>query len=379
MTQESLPINLTKKTLAYTSIYKWGVLLFSYLMAWVNGFRMPNLWSLNYYLPSVMEGFYRRSMAGSLLLVLGEYRFNYYVIAGLQIIIFICLNIAIIFAWSKQKSNAIWLLPLFLVSPFGGYFFHEIGYIDQLLYLIFFIAISCSNIIFGLVLMATSLLFHEMALFTTIPLYVTYLLLQGRIKSAVTTVLVSMMLFGTIYIFFQTVERSQLASFIEMARNASNYPIRLDYFDIFSNQFMGARFQWYYSKQEMISILLVAPLWLMAGYVCMSKEGSKAKKFLSFLMGFICAFIPIVLGLFGWDCYRWIFLSAASSFCCFYLAKENVSTALVCLIALNMAIFSLLGSLGYFDSYAPRLGQLDEAIKFLQGGFVDLLTKIPQR
>jgi hypothetical protein len=70
------------------------VILLAYVLAFTNGFRMPSLWSINYFLPSMFEGFYRRSLLGTLLFPLGELRFNYYTIASIQITIFIGLNMA---------------------------------------------------------------------------------------------------------------------------------------------------------------------------------------------------------------------------------------------------------------------------------------------
>jgi hypothetical protein len=97
-----------------------GVLLFvillAYALAFTNGFRMPNLWSVNYFLPSLFEGFYRRSLLGTLLFPLGEVRFNYYTIASIQISIFVCLNIALVYQSLKAQGPARWLWPLFEIS-----------------------------------------------------------------------------------------------------------------------------------------------------------------------------------------------------------------------------------------------------------------------
>jgi hypothetical protein len=340
---------------------------------------MPNLWSLNYYLPSMMEGFYRRSLAGSFLFFLGDLRFQYHVIASLQIAIFICLNIVIICAWTKQEPLSKWLLPLFLVSPAGGYFFHEIGYIEQLLYFLLFVAIIFRNPIFGTIVIAGSLLFHEIALFTTIPLYVGYLIINKRPKSEVwSVVLSSLLLFGVLYIFFQTVNSVRLNSFIDVIRTSANYPVRLSYYEVFSNQFVGPRSQWYYSVREMWNSCLLIPLWAMSGYL-FSQNKNRLNNRINFLLGFVCASSPMLLGLFGWDCSRWMFLSIASSFCCFYFSKKYISSSLIFIISINVLAFGLFGFLDYFDLYYPRLSNFAETTKFLQGGFLELLVAIPQR
>src|SRR5262245_21315032 len=65
-----------------------ALIVASTLVAFYVGFRMPSLWSLNYFLPSVFEGFYRRSLPGSILYVLGDLRFSYYAIVVVQALIF---------------------------------------------------------------------------------------------------------------------------------------------------------------------------------------------------------------------------------------------------------------------------------------------------
>ena len=327
-----------------------------------------------------MEGFYRRSLAGSILFFLGDLRFQYHVIASLQIAIFICINIVIICAWRKQDSVSKWLFPIFLISPAGGYFFHEIGYIDQLLYLLLFMAIICRNRMLASFLVVGSLLFHEMTLFTTIPLYVGYLIVNNRPKIEVRAVVISSFtLFGVLYLFFQTVNAEQINAFLTLVKSSVDYPIRLAYYDVFSNRFIGARSQWYYSAREMWNSCLLIPLWIMAGYMFYLKKNTSFNGRFNFLVGLFCAFSPMLLGLFGWDCSRWIFLSIASSFFCFYIAREIISPVLIILIAINMLAFGIFGFLDYFDWFTPRLSHLEQAIHFLQGGFFDILFTIPKR
>lgn len=326
-----------------------------------------------------MEGFYRRSLAGSIMFFLGDLRFQYHIIAGLQIAIFICINIVIICAWIKQDPISKWMLPILLISPAGGYFFHEIGYIDQLLYLLLFIAVFSKNQIFASFLVVGSLLLHEMTLFTTLPLYVGYLIINDRPKAEIQWVVISSFgLFGLLYLFFQTVDADQLNTFVELAKRSADYPIRIAYYDVFSNRFIGIRSQWYYSAREMWNSCLLIPLWVMAGYM-FSRKITLVNNKVSFLMGFFCAFSPMLLGFFGWDCSRWIFLSIISSFFCFYIAREIVTPKIIFIIGLIMLTFGVFGFLDYFDWFTPRLGDIEKIVQFLQGGFFNLLYSIPQR
>jgi hypothetical protein len=368
--------------------FKWpsspkgrGLILFaSYLMAFINGFRMPNLWSINYYIPSIFDGFYRRSLAGSILYFLGNLRFDYYFIASIQIIIFITLNAMIIRAWRNDDGAFKWIWPLFLVSSAGGYFFHEIGYIDQLLYLLLFIAVSCNSILIGSLIVLSGLWFHELALFTIAPLYIAFLVLNRRSWREVSIVGVLLILFfGVIYLFFQTVSGEALSLFLSSAQLQSNYPVRIDYYDVFSNRFIGGRFQLYYTSREVLDTLLLFPLWTLSGIVFSKAARTIEEKWLYFFVGILAAFSPMILGVFGWDCHRWIFLSLCSTTICLYWARKQIKNNLTLLVALSYALFICFGFLDYFDTYIPRFSNLNYLYNFIRGGFLDVLLNVPVR
>lgn len=72
-----------------------GVLLALAIAVYV-GFRMPNLWSLNYYIPSGFEGVWRRGLIGALLHPVGNLRFDYYFIAALQAVVLLALTVLLV-------------------------------------------------------------------------------------------------------------------------------------------------------------------------------------------------------------------------------------------------------------------------------------------
>ena len=61
-----------------------AALALALLLALYVGLRLPNLWSLNYYIPGAFDGFWRRGLLGTVLYPLGALRFSYWFIAGLQ-------------------------------------------------------------------------------------------------------------------------------------------------------------------------------------------------------------------------------------------------------------------------------------------------------
>lgn len=370
---------MTKLSRASQNLGFLIALFLSYFSAWINGFRMPNLWSINYFIPSFYDGFYRRSLVGTLLMPLESWRFQYLTIATLQIGIFILLNVLIISFCKNLRWGRKWIWPLFLIGPAGGYFFHLVGYIDQLLYLIFLIAILCKSRIFGAILIVASLFIHEMALFTIIPLYIGYLMIRKHaILEAAMIGFLSLAIFLVLYLFFQTVSEPTLSQFLHLAKSKANYAVRLDYYDVFSNQFLGGRFHWYYTPREITDLLLIAPLWLIAGLAFARASINKGERLLFFLTGFVVAFCPILLGAFGWDCHRWIFLSLLSSTICLLIAPEP-SPRLLFWSILTYLAFNFFGFFDYFDNYSPRLHSYQQSIEFLRAEFMQLLKSTPWR
>ena len=379
MMPSSSALNPVTRLLSNTGVLLLVILL-AYALAFTNGFRMPNLWSINYFLPSMFEGFYRRSLLGTLLFPLGDWRFNYYTIASIQISIFVGLNTALVYQTLKAQSPSRWLWPLFLLSPAGGYFFHEIGYVDQVLYLILLLAMSMQSGARASVLMISSLFIHEMALFTTLPVYFAWCAYQGKsMRSVIKTAGLAFIVFALIYLFLQTSSSPSLMQFLEQATRLSNYVVRADYYDVFRMSFVGGIYQVPYMPREIINHLLLIPLWLMAGW-CFAQEGKNAPgKRQLFVIGLLASFAPILLGIFGWDYSRWLFLSMASSGICLFIARAHLSWKILLVLAILFLALPTVGFLDYFDRYTPRFAPWYQWPYFYEVDLWKILGNIPSR
>jgi hypothetical protein len=379
MMPSSATLNPITRLLSNTGVLLLFILL-AYALAFTNGFRMPNLWSVNYFLPSMFEGFYRRSLLGTLLFPLGDWRFNYYTIASIQIAIFISLNIALVYQALKAQGPARWLWPLFLLSPAGGYFFHEIGYVDQVLYLILLLSISIQSSARASVLMIGSLFIHEMALFTTLPVYFAWCVYQGKsIRSVIKVGGLALIVFGGIYFFLQTSSSVSIMQFLEQATRLSNYAVRADYYDVFRMSFVGGIYQVPYMSREIINHLLLIPLWLMAGW-CFAQQGKDVSgKRQLFVIGLLASFAPILLGIFGWDYSRWLFLSMASSALCLFIARAHLSWKILLILALLLLALPTVGFLDYFDRFTPRFAPWYLWPYFYEVDLWKILGNIPSR
>ena len=153
-----------------------GVLL-GLLVAVYVGFRMPNLWSLNYYIPSGFEGIWRRGLIGALLHPVGNLRFDYHFVAALQGAVLLAVVVLLVRHALRSDWRIKTLTILFLLAPTGGYLFHEVGYIEQLLYLVLLGALAFEDRRHTVLVLAVTLFIHEMAALTIIPLYLALLVI----------------------------------------------------------------------------------------------------------------------------------------------------------------------------------------------------------
>ncbi len=340
------------------------IFLILVLYAFIEGFRMPSLWSINYYLPSFFDGFYRRALPGTILSFFGDLRFNYYTIATIQFSVLISLLLWIYYIFQKNLLLML-IISLYLVSPAGGYLFNEVGYIEQLLYLILFISIALfrKHKTTSIILFSSSMFIHELALFATLPIYFTYIYLSTKnLKQTILYIMPSILFFLVILIFFQVVPLDAIELFKERVSNASSYPLRNDYYTVFTNEITGSRNKIYYTLDSLNQIFLLCSLAVTASILVY--QISK-KQILIALLFFLTATTPLLLGFFGWDVYRWYFLSLSSLttvLIIILLHYQVIFTEIASIqkiLVLFIIIYSLLISnmyLVYFDihEYKPR-------------------------
>lgn len=353
------------------------VFFISLFYAFYTGFRLPTIWTINYYIPTFFDGFFRRSAAGTLLYPFGALRFNYYFIMTIQILILLML-IAVLFLW-MLRSNAYFqvLVIFYLLSPIGGYLFHEIGYIDQLLYLFLFIVLKSKNHLLNLILLCASLFFHEMAAFTIIPIYLAALILRKEKTSIIISHgAVLVFVFTIIYLFFQTVEQNTVNVLLAKL-NKAQYEIREDYYKIFSIRFNGRRKKMFYNYHNAVGLISCTMLAMIAAYTQFkARKSINLKILIQAGAVFVACIAPLFLGLFGWDTSRWIFLSVSSALIMFYLLRDKITLSTMMSITLTFLIITTCMYLQYFDGETPRM-ITEDFIEFFRSDFFVMVKTIP--
>lgn len=346
-------------------------LFFSIILAIYVGWRMPSTWSIHYYIPSFFEGFIRRGLMGTLLYPLGHWRLNYNFLASFQISILAVLLIGILRLGFKSPIENKTLLILFFLAPTGGYFFHIVGYIDQLLYLLLMISLFSTNRWVGLWLMIASLFIHEAALFTTIPIYLCNLYINQYSKK---WIIFNILLIGTAFccltVFFQTVSNENIRLMFNKDVNAFGDNTRLDYYIVFFNKFTqqaltnqtimlnGQLFPYAPHGDFTLLYFEIAVVIILAIFVArefISITSSKIKNLLSFFTMFFACICPLFLVFFGFDQDRWVFLTYSSTLTLFFLRKKSISSERFLTMMFLMLLFLAYGHLNYFDGYSPRV------------------------
>ena len=359
-------------------------LIFSICWAFYTGFRAPNLWSINYYQISWLDGFYRRGLLGTLIYPSGCWRFNYYFIEMLQ---FLVLGFTLgMFICGGYKNNAIAILIIYFCSAAGGYFFHEVGYVDQLLWIFTFltiIALHNKRNLLASLLMLASVMMHEMALFIVIPLVWVYVIISrgysaGNLLKVFTP---SLLFFLLLYLFFQAVPTETIRQYFERAVSCGYSINRKDFLSIYEYSF-EQRARFFYTKEQIALMLL--PMAVLAGILVSAAGKVMPLGIFARITIYLCCLIPFALGYWGKDTSRWIFLTFTQIMLVWLIIltkskNSNIKSAFsrnVFLIA--FVLVALILRFSYFDGFSRRGLSYDGLISF-GNYFIDQVSTLPRR
>jgi len=338
------------------------------------GFRLPNRWSVNYYIPSVFDGFWRRSLLGTLLYPFGALRFDYHFVAAVQALVLLAL-VALLMAHALRSGLRIKLLTmLFLIGPAGGYVFHEVGYVEQLLYLMLLTALAFSDKRLSFVLMALSLFVHEMAAFTVIPIYLASLVVARRTRTAILHGPMLVAVFAVIYLFFQTADPAHIDGLLQAIKANTGYIPRADYYDVFRHQLIGPEPQIYFTVADWYRLATVIAIALLTALAFMRESVFDAACIL------VACLAPLAMGLLGWDTSRFTFLSLCASVFVLVLFRDAASAVVSGAVSALLLAFALFGYFVYFDDYQPRpLLPYPKLVGFLTNDLPAEIGKMPRQ
>jgi hypothetical protein len=275
-------------------------------------------------------------------------------------------------AWRSDLRVKL-LTILFLVGPAGGYLFHEVGYVEQVLYLMLVVALTPGDRRLGLLLMALALFVHEMAAFTVIPLYLAALVVADRQGTALRHGLALLTVFAVIYLFFQTVDAAHVDRLMQAIKDTAGYTPRADYYDVFRHRLTGPAPKNYFVISDWYRLTTAFALAAVAATAFRWKGAFAA------LCVLVACLAPLVMGFLGWDTSRFTFLSLSASFFVL-IAFKGASPRPFGVDAALLLAFALFGYFVYFDDYQPRpLLPYPKLVGFLANDLPAEIAKFPRQ
>jgi len=343
-----------------TTVIRTLLLVGTVLAAYI-GFRLPSLWAVTLYNISIQDGGLRRSLLGTVFApVWGLFNYSYWVFTVIAFFILAVLIAVIVVAGWRARSNSQRIVVLiWIFAPTGAYLFHEVGYLDQLLYLLLFLSVWLwikSNPFIAVIPVALSVFVHESAMVTTVPLLLFFTIFkEGFTKKLYAFALP---LVAALIVAVQG-PWSEGQSSVVISRLSTSLPFefREDAVMLFD---MGVRETWVYVNQ-VPGLNLAAPFTLAIGLFWLLQAVRNreivVRPFALSAMAFLASISPFILIAGGYDIYRWVFLVLGNFAIVLYWWLENRPRAFdLADLALGFLPFVLLfySPLMFFDGYEPR-------------------------
>ena len=340
----------------------WGLALMTAItFAAYAGFRLPNLWSVTLYNIALRDGTARRAALGTLLApiwALGGYRYGIY--AAVAYVVLALIIVVLVFAFFRARTDAQRLLLLsWLLAPTGGYLFHEVGYLDQVLYLMLFLTLWSWRRMPPLVAVlpiTVAAFVHEAALLTVFPVLVWLTCYRKAARAEWTGLLVPVAAFGIVFTL-PPLGPSRVAALQTRLAGVLPFAFRPDAIALFGRTQQES---WaLYSMSDGVAraapfALSLAAFWFVVGAVF---GRGRPRSYQVSIAGFAASAAPLLLLFAGWDFERWVFLAVSNFALILYIwfqhERAEPPARLLGWAALPFALLLLL-PLGYFDGYAPR-------------------------
>jgi len=344
----------------------WVVpLLAAICLAFYLGFRLPSLYVSTLLNISLADGALRRGLLGSLLkpfFAAADYQYVSVALFAICILALLLGASVVLFLYARWDSQRL-LIIVWFVSPAGAYLFHQVGYSDQLIFLIFIFVAWCiikNRTVWAAVLLSFSVLVHEVTLFTTLPLALFLSVLVGGPLRRTGFFLIPVLIGGALAVS-PTMSVSQSVSLKESLSERLPFFVRQDAIELFTR---GLSETWaldvfspWVGFVKVLPVALVAAV--SAGLVAfvMTQSLSANRRKVSVLLAVVAVTSPFTLVFFGWDFDRWIFLGLASCLVvCLCLMSSSSVPPSIAVVGASMAPLLVMFHvpLVYFDGFSPR-------------------------
>lgn len=284
------------------------------LVAFYRGFRAPNIWSVTLQTVSLFDGFHRRFLVGTVLrpfVAVFGYRyavfacFSYLVLAIL--LWFVARAALRAETWSRRAIVLAWLL-----LPTGGFVFDEVGYFDQVLYLLLFAGLALierRRTVAAACVIALAPMVHEIAILTVVPVFGWFALRKVAPRTAVLMTAPAAMIAGLV-LLVPPITPAAIPT-LEAALAHADFAFRVDALALFERtqsaswQLYSIRSQWnLVQATTFITVLGFVAVWCADRQLW--RPASRSLRAGMLALSCLAIGAPTLLIFGGWDDNRWI-------------------------------------------------------------------------
>jgi hypothetical protein len=343
------------------------------LVAAITALRSPSRWSATLQAVSVFDGFHKRVLVGTLLRPFAYLAHDsYYLYAGFSFVV-LATVIGVLVAAAIRTDNLVlrlWVVAWFLL-PTGAFLFNEIGYFEQVLYLMLFASIYLvgrGRVVAATTVMAFAPFVHEIAILTVIPIYGVVLLRAVPLRRAVIATLIPAAVNAILLVIPGA--SSGAVPALEARLATADFTYRIDALALFQRT-QAESWKLYnihdvvvYVKWPMI-VLVIAAILLWA-----SDRRGWGLPVLVALASVAAIATPYLLVYGGWDGNRWLFLVMTNFFAIVWLALRGRDTPLpreaITILVITVLVMSRM-NMWYFDRLHPRELSYRGVVQFVRG------------
>ncbi|MEU8135734.1 hypothetical protein [Streptodolium elevatio] len=326
------------------------------LVAAYTGIRMPNAWSATLQSVSFQDGFHRRFLVGTLMDPIADaagYHYRMYALLSFLILAGLLAVLVYQAVVTRLPARRFLILAFFLL-PTGGYLFHEVGYFDQVLYLLLFGALWMLGRgwwIPASLTMVLAMCVHEITALTVLPLFFVACL---RVLPLSRTIVAAVPACATGLLILTAKPTSSGTSLaLQRKLEEAHFPVRPDALELFSRTQEDS---WkMYSQKEVFLYLLPLIVLIGVALLLFARAGDRPAKLL--VMSVLAALAPAMATFAGWDRERWAFLLIVNFFVILWFWFGDYQVGLksvqfgVVVVALLLTVHV---PLTYFDGFEPR-------------------------
>lgn len=331
-----------------------------------SGFRMPSAWTATLQAVSLTDGFYRRFAVGTLLRPLAEATgYSYALFAAFSFLVLAALLAVLVRATLRARLASRQALVLaWLLIPTGAFLFHEVGYFEQVLYLLLFASmwlVHRGRLAAAAAVIAIAPLVHEISIATVIPLFGIVAWRATSLRRAAMLLAVPVAI-NALVLVVPPASGDAVAT-LGRALAGADFVYRTDALDVFMRS-QAESWQLYDLHDQALRIKPVA--YILVGSLLLVwladrtlRDAARADGPSRLFVVACCLAVaaPGALMFGGWDSNRWIFLMIANYALVAWIVLEGrrheLRAGALMIIGVTIVLLTRV-PLYYFESLAPR-------------------------